>query len=50
VFNLFNVSNLTGFNYSLTSPAAFGQPTQRVGQTFGTGGPRAFQFGARLSF
>lgn len=50
VFNMFNVSNLTGFNYSLTSPTAFGKPTQRVGQTFGTGGPRAFQFGARLSF
>jgi hypothetical protein len=50
VFNVFNVSNLTGFNYALTSPASFGQPTQRVGQTFGTGGPRAFQVAARLSF
>lgn len=50
VFNVFNVSNLTGFNYSLTSPSSFGKPTQRVGQTFGTGGPRAFQVAARLSF
>jgi hypothetical protein len=50
VFNAFNVSNLTGFNYALTSPSSFGKPTQRVGQTFGSGGPRAFQFGARLAF
>jgi hypothetical protein len=50
VFNVFNVSNLTGYNFALTSPASFGQPTQRVGQTFGTGGPRAFQIAARLSF
>ena len=49
-FNLFNVSNVTGFSFNLASPASFGQPTQRVGQTFGTGGPRAFQVGARLSF
>src|SRR5262249_58284411 len=50
VFNVFNVSNLTGFNYALTSPRSFGKPTQRVGQTFGSGGPRAFQLAARLSF
>ncbi len=50
VFNLFNVSNLTGYNFNLASPASFGKPTQRVGQTFGSGGPRAFQIGARLSF
>lgn len=29
---------------------AFGQPTGRVGQTFGQGGARAFQVGARLQF
>jgi len=28
----------------------FGQPTQRAGQVFGSGGPRAFQVGARFSF
>ena len=29
---------------------AFGQPTQRAGQTFLSYGPRAFQVGARFSF
>jgi hypothetical protein len=50
VFNIFNASNLTNFNYNLVVPATFGQPNQRVGQTFGSGGPRAFQFAGRLSF
>ena len=50
VFNLFNVSNLSNFNFNLASPSTFGRANQRVGQTFGTGGPRAFQFGVRLSF
>ena len=49
-FNIFNVSNLTNFNYNLVVPATFGKANQRVGQTFGSGGPRAFQIGARLSF
>ena len=50
VFNLFNVSNLTNFNYNLLVPSAFGKANQRVGQTFGTGGARAFQLAARVSF
>jgi hypothetical protein len=49
VFNVFNISNLTGFDESLTS-GNFGTPTARAGQSFGTGGPRAFQFGGRFSF
>jgi Carboxypeptidase regulatory-like domain len=50
VFNIFNVSNLTNFNYNLVVPATFGKANQRVGQTFGSGGPRAFQVAARFSF
>jgi hypothetical protein len=50
VFNLFNVSNLTNFNFNLASPATFGKANQRVGQTFGTGGPRAAQVAVRLGF
>jgi len=50
VFNIFNVSNLTNFNYNLANSATFGQANQRVGQTFGSGGPRAMQLAARLSF
>jgi len=61
VFNIFNISNVANFNFNLAGPAtttpgvlapnpAFGIPNQRVGQTFGSGGPRAFQLAARLSF
>ncbi|MBI3695496.1 MAG: TonB-dependent receptor [Acidobacteria bacterium] len=49
VFNLFNIANLGGYSFDLTSPG-FGQPTSRAGQVFGSGGPRAFQVGARVSF
>ena len=48
VFNLFNIANLTGFSSTLNS--SFGQATGRAGQNFGTGGPRAFQIGSRISF
>jgi hypothetical protein len=50
-FNLFNIANLQYGNLTLTS-ASFGQPTARVGQasTFSSGGPRAIQVGARVSF
>jgi hypothetical protein len=49
VFNLYNAANLSGYSTDLTSPA-FGQPTARFTQLFGSGGPRAFQFAMRVSF
>jgi hypothetical protein len=49
VFNLYNAANLSGHSGNLTN-AAFGQPTSRVTQVFGSGGPLAFQLGARVSF
>jgi carboxypeptidase family protein len=49
IFNLFNIANLNDFSASLTE-RGFGQPAQRTPNIFGTGGPRAFQIGARLSF
>jgi outer membrane receptor protein involved in Fe transport len=57
VFNLFNVTNVLGFsksNYSgfgntLGSPN-FGKPITTAGGVFGSGGPRAFQFAARVTF
>jgi len=48
-FNIFNVANLTGYSSVLNQPN-YGQASARVGQVFGTGGPRAFQLGARLEF
>ena len=50
VFNIFNVPNLTNFNFNLASPASFGKANQRVGQTFGSGGPRAAQLAVRVGF
>ncbi|HZS10581.1 MAG TPA: carboxypeptidase regulatory-like domain-containing protein [Blastocatellia bacterium] len=49
MFNVFNVANLTGYNFTINS-SAFGQPTQRTSQVFGSGGPRALQLGGRFSF
>ena len=49
VFNLYNNANLTGYSGDLTS-AAFGQPTSRATQVFGSGGPRAFQLALRVTF
>jgi hypothetical protein len=48
-FNLYNAANLSGFSGDLTSPA-FGQPTSRLTQVFGSGGPRAFQLAIRVSY
>jgi hypothetical protein len=65
-FNILNISNLTGYSSILDAyvrPAVtggepslpprgllFGQPTSRTQSVFGSGGPRAFQFAARLTF
>jgi hypothetical protein len=57
-FNIFNIANLNGYGSGLNSLAApgqvqtltFGQPGGRVNPIFGTGGPRAFQFAARVTF
>jgi hypothetical protein len=55
VFNVFNIANLGGYSFNLDQVSdpqtlAFGQPTSRAGQVFGSGGPRAFQIGARIQF
>lgn len=50
VFNLFKVANLTGHSGNLREMANFGQPTNRVDQVFGSGGPRAIQLGLKLAF
>jgi hypothetical protein len=49
VFNLYDAANLTGYSGDLTA-TAFGRPTARVTQVFGSGGPRAFQLAMRVSF
>lgn len=64
-FNIFNVTNILGvsnLNYSgfanalspdRSDPAfssRFGKPVSTAGGVFGSGGPRAFQFAAKLSF
>lgn len=54
-FNIFNIANLGGYNFNVdqvqpTQTFAFGQPTNRASQVFGSGGPRAFQLGGRFQF
>jgi len=50
VFNALNTMNLGGYSGNLSSPLSFGQPTSRVGQAFGSGGPRSAQIGVRAIF
>jgi len=58
MFNALNYFNPGGYSFTVdtknTNAAAqtfaFGQPTQRIGQVFGSGGPRAVQVGARFQF
>jgi hypothetical protein len=50
VFNLFNISNLIGYSGNIANAAEFAQPDARFSQVFGSGGPRAIQLGARVSF
>jgi Carboxypeptidase regulatory-like domain len=50
IFNVLNTANLVGFGSNLAQPSSFGQPNARFSQVFGSGGPRAFQLGARLTF
>jgi hypothetical protein len=50
-FNIFNIANLGGYSYNLTSDSGgFGVPGSRAGNIFGSGGPRAFQVAARFTF
>ncbi len=49
VFNVLNIGNLSGRSGDVMNPG-FGRATSRVTQVFGSGGPRAFQIAARLSF
>lgn len=50
VFNLLNTANLVQYSGNVANSAEFGQPGARFTQVFGSGGPRAFQLGARVSF
>jgi hypothetical protein len=50
VFNVFNIANLSGYSANLANTAGFGKPTARFAQNFGSGGPRAAQIGARITF
>jgi hypothetical protein len=49
-FNVFNIANLGGYNFTINSGGAFGQSQSRASQVFGTGGARAFQLGGRFEF
>jgi hypothetical protein len=43
-FNLFNIANLSGYGNGLVQTAAFGPPTVRAAQIFGSGGTRRLNY------
>jgi len=49
VCNVFKLANLSGRSGNLLA-SGFGQPTIRVTQVSGSGGPQSFQLAARVSF
>jgi hypothetical protein len=49
-FNVLNTANLVQYDGNIANPAGFAQPGARFTQVFGSGGPRAFQLGMRVSF
>src|SRR5262249_22713146 len=50
VFNIFNFANHADFGGDLRNSTTFGQASRYATGVFGTGGPRAFQIAARLTF
>ena len=49
-FNVFNIANLGGHNFTINSGGVFGLAQSRASQVFGSGGARAFQLGGRFEF
>ncbi len=49
-FNVFNIANLGGHNFTINSGGTFGLAQGRASQVFGSGGARAFQLGGRFEF
>jgi hypothetical protein len=50
LFNVLNIANLVDYSGNLAAQTSFGQPGARFDQVFGSGGPRAVQLTAKVSF
>jgi len=50
VFDRSNARQLAQFSGNIGNQATFGRPAARFDHVFGSGGPRAFQSGARIIF